>query len=285
MATTFKLGCVQPNAGDDVAANIAQVSGFIRAAHKDGATFIATPENTGCMESSSERVIAAGRSEADHPALAAYRALAQELNIWLLIGSLWIKREGEARVANRSFLIRPDGGIAARYDKIHMFDVDLPSGEKYRESKSFAPGGEGRLAETPFGRLGMTICYDLRFPYLYRRLAQAGAQLLSVPAAFTRVTGQAHWHVLLRARAIETGAFVFAPAQCGEHPGRRQTFGHSLIVNPWGEVLADGGTEPGFITAEIDLAAVAKARGNISAWSRDQDFTLAQPASTERAAE
>ena len=285
MPTTFKLGCVQPNAGDDVAANIAQVSGFIRGAHKDGASFIATPENTGCMESSSERVIAAGRTEADHPALTAYRALAQELNIWLLIGSLWIRREGEARVANRSFLIRPDGGIAARYDKIHMFDVDLPSGEKYRESKSFAPGGEGRLVETPFGRLGMTICYDLRFPYLYRRLAQAGAELISVPAAFTRVTGQAHWHVLLRARAIETGAFVFAPAQCGEHPAKRQTFGHSLIINPWGEVLADGGSEPGFITAEIDFAAVAKARGNIPAWGGDREFTLASPAVAERAAE
>lgn len=279
----FRLACIQVNAGADMAANIAAASDLIRRARDAGADLIATPENTALMESSSERVIAGGRPEAEHPALAAFRDLARESGVWLLIGSLWIKLPNEPRVANRSYLIRPDGGVAATYDKIHMFDVDLPTGESFRESKSFAPGAEARLVETPFGPLGMTICYDVRFPQLYRRLAQAGARFISVPAAFTRTTGQAHWHVLLRARAIETGAYIFAPAQCGDHPGKRQTFGHALIVNPWGEVVADAGEAPSFVVADIDPAAVDKARAGIPAWLHEPAFTL--PASVKPAAE
>lgn len=281
--SAFRLACIQVSAGADMAANIAAATDFIRRARAAGADLIATPENTALMESSSERVIAGGRPEAEHPALLAFRDLAHETGAWLLIGSLWIKLPHEPRVANRSYLIRPDGGVAASYDKIHMFDVDLPTGESFRESKSFAPGAEARLVETPFGSLGMTICYDVRFPQLYRRLAQAGARFISVPAAFTRTTGQAHWHVLLRARAIETGAYIFAPAQCGDHPGKRQTFGHALIVNPWGEVIADAGEAPGFVMAEIDPAAVDKARAGIPAWRHEPAFTLA--AAAKRAAE
>jgi predicted amidohydrolase len=275
MSRTLRLACVQLNAQEDFDANIAACSGFIRQAAAAGAELIATPENTGCMQPSSDRVLAAGRSEAEHPALAAYRALAAELGRWLSIGSLWIREGDEPRIRNRQFLIRPDGTIAARYDKIHMFDVDLANGESYRESKSFAPGALARTVDTPWGLVGLTICYDVRFPHLYRRLGQAGAALISIPAAFTRTTGMAHWHVLQRARAIETGAFVFAAAQCGEHPGKRRTYGHSLIVDPWGQVLADGGEEPGFIVADLDLAKVAEARGNVPAWKADRDFELA----------
>jgi predicted amidohydrolase len=280
----FRLACIQLNSGDDMAANIARASELIRAARRAGADVIATPENTGLMESSSARVVAGGRPESTHPALAAFRALAAETGAWLLIGSLWIRNDGAERVTPRSYLIAADGAIAARYDKIHMFDVDLPTGETYRESRSFAPGAEARIVDTPFGRLGMTICYDVRFPQLYRHLAQAGAELISVPAAFTYTTGRAHWHVLVRARAIETGAYVFAPAQCGRHPGGRRTFGHSLIVGPWGEVLADGGDEVGYVIAEIDRAAVARARAGIPAWGHERDFAAAPPA-PERAAE
>jgi predicted amidohydrolase len=275
MSAPFKLACVQMNSGADMAANIAAASDLIRAACAAGAGLIATPENTGVMQHGSERIIAAGRTEADHPALAAFRALARETGAWLLIGSLWIARPKSTRVVNRSYLIDSDGGIAAAYDKIHMFDVDLPSGEQYRESKNFAPGDTARAVATPWGMLGMTVCYDLRFPHLYRRLAQAGAQFIAIPSSFTQPTGEAHWHVLLRARAIETGAFVFAPAQCGVHPGERRTYGHSLIVDPWGKVLADAGEAPGFIIADIDLGLVAKARASIPAWRNDTAFSLA----------
>jgi deaminated glutathione amidase len=271
----FKLACVQMTSGADMAANIAQASALIRAARGAGADLIATPENTGVMAHGGERVIAAGRAEDDHPALAAFRALARETGAWLLVGSLWIKRGDAGRNVNRSYLIGADGGIAAAYDKIHMFDVDLPSGEKYRESKNFAPGDTARVAATPWGLLGMTVCYDLRFPQLYRALAQAGAALIAIPSSFTQPTGEAHWHVLVRARAIETGAFVFAPAQCGVHPGERRTYGHSLIVDPWGKVLADGGESPGFVVADIDVGLVAKARASIPAWRSDAPFSLA----------
>ena len=190
---------------------------------------------------------------------------------WLLIGSLAVRLDADT-VVNRSILLAPDGAIAARYDKIHMFDVDLPGGESYRESKMFQPGDRAALVETPWGGVGMTICYDLRFAALYRALAQAGAGILTVPSAFTRVTGEAHWHVLLRARAIETGTFVVAPAQCGSHPGGRETYGHTLIVDPWGTVVAEGGDAPGIVHAEIDLGAVAKARARIPALGHDRNF-------------
>jgi predicted amidohydrolase len=178
----------------------------------------------------------------------------------------------EGKVANRSFLLNDKGEIAATYDKIHLFDVDLPNGERYRESKNYVPGGTARLAETPWGPLGMSVCYDLRFPQLYRAYGQAGAFYLSIPAAFTKVTGEAHWHVLQRARAIENGCFVFAPAQCGKHDDGRTTFGHSLIIDPWGAILADGGTEPGVIVAEIDPAKVAEARGRVPSLRHDRAF-------------
>lgn len=282
MAETFRLACIQTNVGDDIAANIAQVSALIRRAHEAGAQFIATPENTGGMVAPGSGAARLGFAEEKHPALAAYRALAVELKSWLLIGSLWIAADDE-RVHNRQFLLGPDGAIRARYDKIHMFDVDLANGEQYRESRTFRPGERAAVADTPFGRLGMTICYDVRFGYLYRHLAQAGAQFISVPAAFTRPTGQAHWHVLLRARAIETGAFIFAPAQTGIHPGNRGTYGHALIVAPWGEVLADGGEETGFVMADIDPSLVEKARSSVPAWRSDRSFSPVAPA--EKAAE
>lgn len=271
---TFKLACVQLNVQDDAAANIAVASALIRRARDAGAQFIATPENTGGMVAPGSPVAGVAFAEAEHPALAAYRVLARETGAWLLLGSLWVTVEGGARVANRQFLLGPDGAVQARYDKIHMFDVDLPNGEQYRESARFAPGATALVSDTPFGTLGHSICYDVRFPHLYRGLAQAGAQFIAVPAAFTRPTGQAHWHILLRARAIETGAFVFAPAQTGIHPGNRGTFGHSLIIAPWGEVLADGGEETGFIIADVDTSKVAQARANVPAWNANREFAL-----------
>ncbi|HEX2151806.1 MAG TPA: carbon-nitrogen hydrolase family protein, partial [Stellaceae bacterium] len=208
------------------------------------------------------------------------RELARETAAWLLLGSLVIDQAGEpgadpgeSRLANRSFLIDSTGAIVARYDKIHMFDIDLPGGESYRESNAYSPGGHTVVAETPWGRLGMSVCYDLRFPHLYRALAQAGADFLSVPSVFTVPTGRAHWHVLLRARAIENGVFVFAPAQWGEHAGGRRSYGHSLIVDPWGEVLADGGEETGIVTARIDPARVAEARRSVPSLTHDRAFT------------
>lgn len=274
MAQRFRVGLVQPNIWDDMGTNIAHVSALVRKAREAGADLIATPENSGFMGANAAASVAAGRPEENHPALQAFRALSNELGTWLLVGSLAIKPEGANRNFNRSYLLAPDGGIAARYDKIHLFDVDLPSGETYRESNSIAPGSEGVLAPLPFATLGMSICYDLRFPGLYRGLAQAGADIISIPAAFTRTTGQAHWHVLLRARAIETGAFVIAPAMWGDHPGNRQTYGHSLVIDPWGRVLADAGDGVGVVTAEIDLAQVAKARGQIPAWRHDPAYSL-----------
>jgi predicted amidohydrolase len=185
---------------------------------------------------------------------------------------LHVKVVGEDRVANRCFVIGPDGKVITSYDKIHMFDVDLANGESYRESKTFRPGNAARMAETELGKVGISICYDVRFPHLFRDYAKAGAKVLSIPAAFTRTTGQAHWHTLLKARAIENGCFVIAAAQCGDHPGDRQTFGHSLIIDPWGQVLADGGTDPGFITAEIDLTRVDEIRRMVPSLGNDREY-------------
>jgi predicted amidohydrolase len=271
---TFRLACVQVNAQDDMAANIAAAEGFARAAAKDGASLIAFPENVAFMAPDGKGVRAAARGEEAHPALTRFRALAKELDVWLLAGSLGIAgADDTGRVANRSFVINAQGAVVTRYDKIHMFDVELPGGESYRESATFCPGAEAVLVATPFGRIGLTVCYDLRFPYLYRALARAGAELLAVPSAFTLTTGRAHWHTLLRARAIENGAFVFAPAQTGTHPRGRKTYGHSLIVDPWGEVLADGGEEPGFVAADVDLAMVARVRAQIPSLTHDRTFT------------
>ncbi len=216
-------------------------------------------------------MVALARPESEDPSVAGYRALAAETGAWLLAGSLVLRADAD-KLVNRSLLIDPKGRIAARYDKIHMFDVEIPDGQSYRESRAYQGGDRAVTAELPWGRLGMTVCYDMRFSYLYRALAKAGAAFLSIPAAFTRFTGAAHWHVLLRARAIETGCYVIAPAQCGDHAGGRETYGHSLIVAPWGEVLADGGAEPGFVIAEIDLAEVAEARRRVPALDHDRRF-------------
>ena len=269
MTGIFKAACVQVNAQREIEENVAQASALIREARSAGAEFIAMPENVSMMGHRSSDIRGLAMPEAEHTALAAFRGLAREIGAWLLPGSLGIAAD-DGRVHNRSYLIDSDGGIAACYDKIHMFDVDLPSGESYRESKNFKPGDGTVVVPTPWGLFGLTICYDVRFPHLYRMLAKAGASFLTVPAAFTKTTGTAHWHVLLRARAIETGCFVLAPAQCGVHPGERETYGHSLIVSPWGEVLADGGENPGFVIAEIDSAKVEEARHMVPALTHDR---------------
>jgi len=273
----FTAGLVQLTSGDEVAANIVMAEALIRDAAAAGAHLICTPEMTSLMEPRTAELFAKARAETDDPALARLRTVAAELGRHLLIGSLPIKT-GADKVANRSYLIGPDGAILARYDKIHLFDVDLPNGESHRESKNYGPGGAAVTADLPFTRLGMTVCYDLRFAALYRALAKAGALVMTVPAAFTRVTGEAHWHILLRARAIECGAFILAPGQCGTHPSGRQTFGHSLIVAPWGEVLADGGTAPGIVTAHIDPQVALDVRGRIPALKHDRPFTPPQGA-------
>ena len=269
----FRAACITLCSGRDPARNIEAVSDLVRDAVADGAQIVFTPENTLVMEAGGRQIFVVTRLEDETPAVSQLAALAQDLGIWLSVGSLAIKVAAD-KVANRSFLMGPDGRIHARYDKIHMFDVELPNGETYEESRNYRPGGEAVVADTPFGRLGLTICYDLRFPHLYRALAKAGASYLTMPSAFTQVTGEAHWHVLLRARAIETGCFVFAAAQSGTHENGRKTFGHSLIVGPWGEVLADGGTQTGVVTADIDPARVSEARGRIPALQHDRDFGL-----------
>lgn len=223
------------------------------------------------MEWGRKNIIAKAMPEDEHKALAAFRELARETRLWLHCGSIAVLLDGD-QVANRTYFLDPRGDVVAHYDKIHMFDVDLDNGETYRESATFKPGGDAVMVGTPWGKLGLSICYDLRFPHLYRHMAKAGADFLAVPAAFTRTTGRAHWHVLLRARAIETGGYVFAPAQCGEHAGGRQTFGHALIVSPWGAVLADGGEEPGFVMAEVDPAEVVAARRKVPSLSHDRSY-------------
>jgi predicted amidohydrolase len=269
--SAFRAACVQLRSSDDVSENIEVTSRLIREAKAQGAQFVATPENTTLMAPDGGAKLERSFSEDKDPALPAFRALAEELGIWLLIGSLAIK-VSETKTANRSFLIDPKGRTTARYSKIHLFDVDLPSGEKYRESNTVAGGDRAVLADTPWGKIGLTICYDMRFPQIYRALAKAGAFLLTAPSAFTETTGKAHWHVLLRARAIENGAFVIAPAQGGTHANGRKTYGHSLIVAPWGEILAEAGTEPGVIVAEIDPAASADARSRVPNLQHDRPF-------------
>jgi deaminated glutathione amidase len=273
MTGTFKAACVQVNAQNDLAANTETACGLIREACAAGAEFISLPENVAFMGLNSKETREAAHPQSDHPALAAFRDVALETGTWLLAGSLGIRLES-GKLANRSCFIGPDGQVRTHYDKIHMFDVDLPNGERYRESERFDAGVTAVNTETPWGTLGMTICYDVRFPHLYRALAHAGAEIITVPAAFTRVTGEAHWHVLLRSRAIETGSFVMAAAQCGEHPGKRQTYGHSVIIDPWGKVLADAGTEPGFVLADIDMAHVASARAMVPSLQHDREFSL-----------
>jgi len=271
MGERFTVACVQTNSAREFAPNIEAATTRVRSAAAAGAEFVLLPENVAMLEPISRLLKEKTPTEEEHPALPSFREVARDTGVWLLIGSLAVKAD-EDRLANRSYLVDRDGQVVARYDKIHMFDVDLGNGESYRESATIRPGERAALAETPWGRLGLSVCYDLRFPHLYRRLAQRGADYLSIPAAFTRTTGCAHWHVLQRARAIENGSFVFAPAQCGTHAEGRETFGHSLIVDPWGTVLADGGEEPGFILAEIDPAEVGRARSRVPALTHDRPF-------------
>ena len=273
----MRIGLVQLTVSDDPAANLPVTVGYVRQAVAGRARFVLTPELTNGLSSSRARQRAVFRHEEADETLAALRAEAKAAGIWLLIGSLGLlTHDADGRFANRSFLIAPDGSVAARYDKIHMFDVNVSATEVYRESEGYRPGAKAVLAETPFAKIGMTVCYDVRFPQLYRRLAQGGAQVITVPAAFNHITGAAHWETLLRARAIETGCFVLAPAQTGFHPetqGKgRKTHGHSLAIAPWGEVLADAGTEPGVTLVDLDLGKVAEARGRVPSLTHDRDF-------------
>jgi len=273
----LRAGLVQLTSSDDPAENLPVTLGHIRQAAAGGARFILTPEVTNCVSNSRAHQLNVLQHEADDMTLAALCAEARALGVWLSIGSLGLKTaDADGRFANRSFLVGPDGGIAARYDKIHMFDVDIDEVESFRESAGYRPGTRAVVAEAEFAPVGLTVCYDVRFAYLYRALAQAGARILTVPAAFSPVSGAAHWHTLLRARAIETGCFVLAAAQCGTHNTHagapRRTFGHSLAVSPWGEVLADGGTEPGVTLVDLDLADVDKCRRKIPALSHDRKF-------------
>jgi predicted amidohydrolase len=247
---------------------------LIREAAAAGADYVLTPEVSNMMQVNRRALFEHLSSEQDDPSLKAYRALAAELKIHLHIGSLALRFSPEKAV-NRSFLIAPSGNVLASYDKIHMFDIDLPGGESYRESANYQPGETAVISDLPWGRIGLTICYDVRFPALYRALAESGASFITVPSAFTRKTGEAHWHVLLRARAIETGCFVFAAAQGGLHDNKRETFGHSLIIDPWGEVLAEAGVDPCVVMARIDPAKVETARKAVPSLQHGRRFSVA----------
>lgn len=273
----MRTALLQLNCSDDPAANLPRTEALIDEAAEQGAGFVLTPEVTNCVSSSRARQREVLQRQEDDIALAALRGKAAAHGIWLLIGSLALKTDdADGRFVNRSFLIGPDGGIVAWYDKIHMFDVTVSETESYRESAGYRPGSRMVLARTPFARLGLTICYDLRFPHLYRELARHGAQVITVPSAFSPVTGAAHWECLLRARAIETGAFILAPAQTGQHAAAegksRSTYGHSLAVAPWGDVMADGGVGEGIVTLELDLTQVEAARMRIPAMTNASAF-------------
>lgn len=271
--TQLRLGIWQARSGIDPAANARALESAVAALAGEGAELVCTPEMTGLLDRDRGRIFAAARGEADDPTLAAARAAAARHGLWIALGSLALRDpEDPDRLVNRGFLIDAAGEVRARYAKIHLFDVDLPGGERYRESATYRPGGAAVTAASPWGTIGMTICYDVRFPALYAALARAGADLIVVPAAFTRPTGAAHWHTLLRARAIETGAFVVAAAQSGVHEDGRATFGHSLVIDPWGQVLLDMGEAPGTATCAIDLAQVAETRARIPALAHARDF-------------
>ena len=270
--TGFRAAAVQMRTGIHVDANVEAAERLVRAAAAAGADYVLTPEMTTILDRDRERLLAAISPEDSDPSLKRFRALAGELGIHLHIGSMAIRLSSDG-VANRSFLIGPDGEVAARYDKIHMFDVDLAGGESYRESRLYRPGSAAAVADLPWARLGLTVCYDVRFPHLYRALAKAGATVIAIPAAFTRTTGEAHWHVLMRARAIETGSFVVAAAQGGSHEDGRETYGHSMIVDPWGKILAEADREPGFIVADIDPAEAIAVRGRLPSLANDRAFT------------
>ena len=273
MVSSFLAACIQLNSKRDIELNIAEILRLVDETLELGAEFITLPECTGMMEPNRKLLKEKTPYEQDHSVLIAIRERAMESGAWILIGSLAIRLPGN-QIVNRSYLIDQKGEIAVTYDKIHMFDVQLDDGQTYRESETYKPGTEAVLTELPWGRLGLTICYDVRFAYLYRTLAQNGAHFITVPSAFTKVSGVAHWHVLQRARAIETGCYIISAAQCGDHAEGRQTYGHSLIVDPWGKILADGGEETGVIVARIDPHQVENARAKIPALSHDRRYKL-----------
>jgi predicted amidohydrolase len=273
----MKTALLQITSSDDPAANLAMVQGLMADAAAAGAGYVLTPEVTNCLSGSRTQQNAVLCREEDDPTLAGLRDAAKDLGLWLTIGSLALKTsDADGRFANRQFLIDPAGQIAARYDKIHMFDVQVSPQETYRESEGYRPGARAVVADTPFARIGLSICYDVRFPRLYRTLAQAGAEVLTVPSAFSTVTGAAHWHALLQARAIETGCWVLAPAQTGRHAAQRgpqrQTYGHSLAVSPWGEIVGDAGTDPGILYVDLEREKVAQARQRVPSLTHDMDF-------------
>jgi predicted amidohydrolase len=275
-SATFRVGLIQMRSGRTPATNLADAAKLIGEAKRGGADYVQTPEMTNIMEVSREKLFAAIVDESDDTSLATFRELARSLSLFVHVGSLAVKVSPD-KAANRSFLIDPQGEIVARYDKIHMFDVDLANGESYRESRNYRPGESAVLGDLPWGRLGLTVCYDLRFPALFRALAEAGASFLAIPSAFTQQTGEAHWHILNRARAIENGCYVIAAAQGGMHENKRGTYGHSLVIDPWGRVVAEGGTEPGVIFADIDPAEVAAARGKVPSLQHGRRFDLVEP--------
>lgn len=274
MAQSFRVALLQMQTGNDFAANLECVQAMAREAAQGGADFVLTPEYTLMMDGSGRVMRERALPPDGAPALGALQALARESGVWLLAGSLTLRTEGD-RIANRSFLLDREGRVVVTYDKVHMFDATLPDGKVIRESSAYCPGDRAVVAPTPWGKVGLSVCYDLRFPQLYRALARAGASFLTVPSSFQRATGKAHWHPLLQARAIENGCFVFAPAMCGEHPGNRTTYGHSLVVDPWGHVMADGGDAPGIVYADIDPEKVLKVRSMLPCLEHDRAF--AQP--------
>jgi predicted amidohydrolase len=273
---TLRIACLQTNSGNDFAANLETLTAMTREVASGGARFIFSPEYVLMMDGSGRTMRERAQDTNGEPALAALRALSRELGLWHLVGSLTLMSD-DGRMFNRSLLISDRGEVVATYDKIHMFDATLPSGTVIRESSAYRPGERAVLAATPWGALGMTVCYDLRFPHLYRALAQRGAVMLAVPSSFQRETGKAHWHTLLRARAIENACFVIAPAMCGDHPGKRMTYGHTLVVDPWGEVIAEGGEVPAVVYADLDLARVDAARSLLPSLSHDRPFAPPAP--------
>jgi hypothetical protein len=274
--STFKIALVQMQSGLEPQANLAALVPAIEEAKRGGADYVLTPEMTNILALKRDHLFAKIVTEESDPTLAAMRDLARKHAMYIHIGSLAVKASAE-KAANRSFLIDRKGEIAARYDKIHMFDVDLAGGESYRESNNYRPGEVAVVTDLPWGRLGLTVCYDLRFPDLYRALAEAGASFLAIPSAFTKQTGEAHWQVLMRARAIENGCFVFAAAQGGRHENGRETYGHSLVVDPWGRIVVEGGIEPKVLMAEIDPAQVAAARARVPSLYHGRRFELVEP--------
>jgi predicted amidohydrolase len=279
--SVFKAACVQLNSGNDFAANLRAIASAVGEAADHEADFVLLPEYAALLDGSGRVMRENSFSEDAHPALDACRTLAIKHACYLLVGSLTVLIDDE-HLANRSYLIGPDGRSIAYYDKIHMFDVTLPSGKVIRESNAYQPGDRAVVVATPWGCLGMTVCYDLRFPQLFRTLAKAGAQFLAVPSSFQRETGVAHWHSLLRARAIENLAYVFAPAMCGEHPGNRSTYGHSMIIDPWGKIIVELGTEPGICYAEINPDEVLRVRGMLPALTHDRPFSPPEPGAAGR---